>query len=196
MTHNLFIISFIRRDDKHEMKTYKGGPTNFARLENLRLQLRGKFCDVTLRVGASKIQTHKIVLLTLSPYFWPLFTEPLSNENLRLFELKEVNDEATASLVQFAYTAELRVDINNVQSLYTAANYFQIEEVKGYCEEFIVKNVAAKNVFGVHQLCELFKSDILRKPANTFISNHFVDFSTMANDEFLSLEKNTLVGLL
>ena len=153
MTNGLFRISLIREDDKQEMKTYKSGPTNFARLETLRLS--GKFCDVTLRVGSNNIPAHKVVLLTLSPYFWTKFTGPLSDENQRIFKLKEVNYEATESLVQFAYTGELRVDINNVETLYAAANYFQIEKVKGFCEEFIVENLSTANVFGVQQLGDL-----------------------------------------
>ena len=176
------------------MKIYKGGPTKFAALENLRL--RGKFCDVILRVGSNNIQAHKVVLLTLSPYFFSEFTGLLSDENQRLFVLKDVNYEATASLVQFAYTGELRVDINNVQPLYFAADYFQIEKAKGFCEDFIIENLVPKNVLGVRQLGELIISVALTERVNTFISNRFVEVSSVANDEFLALEKNRLVGLL
>ena len=153
------------------MEIYKGGPTIFARFETLRLSC--KFCDVTLCVGTSKIQAHKIVLLTLSPYFWTKFTGPLSDENQRLFVLKEVNDEATANIVQFAYTGELRVDVNNVETLYTAANYFQIEKVKGFCEEFLVENLEIANAFEVHELSELYSSVGLIERVNNFISDHF-----------------------
>ena len=98
--------------------------------------------------------------------------------------------------MQFAYTGELRVDINNVETLYTTANYFKIEKVKGFCEEFIIENLTTENVIGVNQLGDFFTSAALIDGSNTFISNHFVDLSTMANDEFLALEKDSLVSLL
>ena len=194
MSHNLFRISLVRGDNKQEMKIYKGGPTNFAGLEILRLS--GKFCNVILRVGTHDVAAHKVVLLTLSPYFWTMFTGPLSDENKRIFELKGVNDEATASLVQFAYTGELCVDVNNVQSLYTAANFFQIEKVKVFCEEFLVENLEIENAFGVHHLGEFFTSVALSERVNTFISNNFAEITSVANDEFLGLKKDSLVGLL
>ena len=64
MACNVLRISFILEDNKQEMKIDKGGPTNFAGLETLRLS--DKFFDVTLRVVTSNIRAHKVVLVAHS----------------------------------------------------------------------------------------------------------------------------------
>ena len=93
--------------------------------------------------------------------------------------------------MQFAYTGELREDMNNVQSCYAAADYFQIEKIKAFCEKFIVEILATVNVFVVFHLVEFNTSVSLIKRANTFISNHFVEVTSVTNDDFFALEKDS-----
>ena len=61
------------------------------------------------------------------------------------------------------------------------------KKAKGFCEEFLIENLAAKNVFGVRQLGEFFLSVALIERTNTFLSNHFVAVTCVGNEEFLVL---------
>ena len=48
------------------------------------------------------------------------------------------------SLIKFAYTSELSVDVDNVKSLHVAADYFQFKKVKRFCKEFLIEDLNAK----------------------------------------------------
>ena len=83
-----------------------------------------------LRIGSQKIPAHKIVLAARFPYFMRMFTRRSSKKNIKVIELKRVDGDAISSLIKFAYTGELAVAVNNVQSLYVAADLFKLEMVK------------------------------------------------------------------
>ena len=50
-------------------------------------------------------------------------------------------------------------------------------------------NCHQENVFEVLQMGDLFKSDNLMEGTDKFIFKHFVDLTSVANEDFLVLEK-------
>ena len=177
-------------------KLYKSGSNKSADFENLRLNKTPH--DVTLRIGSIDIPAHKVVLKALSPYFAKMFTQQFIEKNKLVIDLERVDCGASKSIIEFAYSGELLVDVNNVQSLYAAADYFQVGNIKLFCEDFLMQqltNLDKENVFGVLQMGELFESVSLVEGADKYISKKFVDLASVANEEFLALEKNSVVRL-
>ena len=184
-------MSLTRGNHETQEKLYKGGSSHYAEFEEMRLN--GTLCDVTLRVGSLNIPVHRVVLAAIFTYFRLKFTQKIFEKNKKVIKLKGVDEEAVLSLVKFAYTSELSVNVDNVQSLYAAADYFQIEKIKLFCKEFLIEQLDAENAFKVRELGERFLSDDLIEQANKVISKRFTEVTSSEN--FLALEKNSLVSL-
>ena len=81
----------------------------------------GILCDVTITVGGRKIHAHKNVLSATCPYFEKMFTGGLSESNQSEVTIREVDEEAMETLIDFCYTSSIEVEESNVQDLLAAS---------------------------------------------------------------------------
>ncbi|KAL0619368.1 Kelch-like protein 7, partial [Plecturocebus cupreus] len=105
-------------------------------------------CDVILMVQERKIPAHRVVLAAASHFFNLMFTTNMLESKSFEVELKDAEPDIIEQLVEFAYTARISVNSNNVQSLLDAANQYQIEPVKKMCVDFLKEQVDASNCLG------------------------------------------------
>ncbi|KAF3819196.1 hypothetical protein GH733_013346, partial [Mirounga leonina] len=109
-------------------------------------------------------------------------------------ELKDAEPDIIEQLVEFAYTARISVNSNNVQSLLDAANQYQIEPVKKMCVDFLKEQVDASNCLGISVLAECLDCPELKATADDFIHQHFTE--VYKTDEFLQLDVKRVTHLL
>uniref|UniRef100_A0A2K6U7D7 Kelch like family member 7 n=1 Tax=Saimiri boliviensis boliviensis TaxID=39432 RepID=A0A2K6U7D7_SAIBB len=112
-------------------------------MNNMRKQKT--LCDVILMVQERKIPAHRVVLAAASHFFNLMFTTNMLESKSFEVELKDAEPDIIEQLVEFAYTARISVNSNNVQSLLDAANQYQIEPVKKMCVDFLKEQVDASN---------------------------------------------------
>ncbi|KAJ6666596.1 hypothetical protein lerEdw1_020319 [Lerista edwardsae] len=170
-------------------------------MNNMRKQKT--LCDVILMVQERKIPAHRVVLASASHFFNLMFT---NNSALSLIaanmiesksfevELKDAEPDIIEQLVEFAYTARISVNSNNVQSLLDAANQYQIEPVKKMCVDFLKEQVDASNCLGISVLAECLDCPELKATADDFIHQHFTE--VYKTDEFLQLDVKRVTHLL
>lgn len=96
-------------------------------------------------VQERKIPAHRVVLAAASHFFNLMFTTNMLESKSFEVELKDAEPDIIEQLVEFAYTARISVNSNNVQSLLDAANQYQIEPVKKMCVDFLKEQVDASN---------------------------------------------------
>ena len=96
----------------------------------IRFRLNDDLCDVTITAGKGKIRAHKLVLAASSPYFMSMFTGGLSEAEKTEETIRDVDAEAMETLIEFCYTATVKIDERNVQSLLPAACLLQLAEVQ------------------------------------------------------------------
>ena len=63
-------------------------------------------CDVVLVAGQRKIPAHRLVLSAASDYFAAMFTNDVQEATLEEIKIKEVDADALAAIVNFAYTGK------------------------------------------------------------------------------------------
>ncbi|TRY82274.1 hypothetical protein DNTS_009376 [Danionella cerebrum] len=153
-------------------------------MNNLRKQ--GILCDVVLVVEGKHIRAHRVVLAGASHFFNLMFTTSMMEAKNHEVELGGAEPEIIELLVEFIYTARISVNSNNVQSLLSAANQYQVEPVKKMCVEFLREQVDATNCLGISSLAECLNCPELKVAADDFIHQHFTDVYKM--DEFLQLD--------
>jgi len=86
-------------------------------------------------------------------------------------------------LIEFAYSGEIDISKDNVQTLLEASNYLQVEFVKKSCGDFLKGAMNDKTCPSIWQLADLFALEELMKEAKKHL--HFTKVTRM--EEFLSL---------
>jgi len=164
----------------------------FSKMQLIRRQ--GKLCDITICAGTSRFTAHRIVLAATIPYFNRMFTSGMCEEHKEKIEIHDVDETALETLINFAYTGVLTIDVNTAGTVLLGANYFLMDNVKHFCCEFIKRHVNACNVLGVRTFGKALMSFPLVKKADSFLHQHFVDVAK--SDEFLRLSKDEVLELL
>ena len=92
-------------------------------------------CDIRVNISGHVIDAHRIILAACSEYFRAMFTNGMIEASQQEVTLMEPNiDMDTLSiLVEFAYTGEIHVTQDNVQSLLVAAMFLEMRHVIESC---------------------------------------------------------------
>ncbi|KAJ0070245.1 hypothetical protein NL108_007588 [Boleophthalmus pectinirostris] len=158
-------------------------------LETLRhFYLTGAFTDVTLQCAESGqvFQCHKAMLSACSSYFKVMFTADMKERSDSVIKLSGVRCGVLADLVNYVYTAQVRITEDNVQSLLEAADLFQFISVKRACEEFLVRLLDVDNCLGMHAFAQLHLCHSLEREAQRMTLSRFSDI--IQQEEMLELE--------
>ena len=102
-----------------------------------------------------------------------------------------MDPETLTNVVDYLYTGEIKLTIDNVESLVKAGDLLQLHCLKSCCEDFIVEQVDTQNCLGFYRFATLYGLDKLQKNAKQLI---FADFKTVAsNAEFKELTCSEVV---
>ncbi|XP_066299242.1 kelch-like protein 24 [Branchiostoma lanceolatum] len=155
-------------------------------LERLReFRSEGHLVDVTLCAEGKEIPCHKLVLSACSDYFHAMFRGGHSESKKDKIEIGGVSGETLEKLVDIAYTPKYTVSIENVQSLYEAANMLQFEAVEESCEEFLTDRLRPDTCLASWELADKVSNKNLSAMAKNFALTFFD--KVCVNENFLDL---------
>jgi len=158
------------------------------------LRKRKELCDVVLCVGELEIYAHKVVLASFSPYFYAMFTNDVVESRQNSITLKSMDPRSVEILIEFAYTAQIKITEENVQYLLPVACILQISPVKKACCDFLQSQLDPSNCIGIKDYADIYGCVDLTKAAAKYIFRHFVHVSE--SDEFENLRKEQLIDLI
>ncbi|XP_077979245.1 kelch-like protein 18 [Glandiceps talaboti] len=153
-----------------------------------------QLCDVTLSVQGKHIRAHRLVLAACSPYFNAMFTSEVRERKEDVIVLKDLEYNAVEAIVDFAYSADVKVNEDNVQALLKAASLLQLETVRIGCCEFLKSQLDPTNCVGIRGFAELHSCFDLQATADTYMQQHFPKVAQ--NEEFLQLTTDDLIDLI
>ncbi|XP_029826385.2 kelch-like ECH-associated protein 1 [Ixodes scapularis] len=151
-------------------------------------------CDVEIRVGSESFPAHRLVLLSMSPYFRAMFAGGLREVALPVVQIQGVCPSTMAAVVRFAYTGRVRIDQHNVCQLLPAATMFQVSHIIEACCGFLEKQLEPSNCIGIGDFALQHGCSQLYLKVNEFIDQNFPAVSE--GEEFLSLTAGQLVALV
>ncbi|KAL9979948.1 hypothetical protein ACROYT_G008471 [Oculina patagonica] len=155
----------------------------------------GRYSDVTLKIGEKrKVPAHRVVLASFSPYFEALLGANWEDGKKKEVEMLGLDESAVSDLIEFAYSGNIDITKENVQTLLEAANYLGVEFVKKSCGDFLKGAVDDKTCLGIWHLADLFALEELKKEAKKHALRHFTE--VCKKEEFLALPFNLLTDLL
>ena len=79
----------------------------------------------------------------------------MTESRMTEIEIRDVSPQAMELLIEFCYSAQIKIEEGNVQQLLPAACLLQMVEIQQYCCEFLSKQLHPTNCLGKlrHKLC-------------------------------------------
>ncbi|KAL7648711.1 UNVERIFIED_CONTAM: hypothetical protein RMT77_000618 [Armadillidium vulgare] len=152
------------------------------------------FCDVELAAGNYIVKAHRAVLSAASSYFQAMFTGGLIEEKQTLVELKSLTPSTLSQMINFIYTGNINVNIENVQDLIVAADMLQLSEIVHICTSFLKRELTASNCIGIYRFCEAHHLSEMQEATRDFIQSNFPE--VVNEEEFLETPKEILLSFL
>ncbi|XP_010874268.2 kelch-like protein 22 [Esox lucius] len=159
-------------------QTYRSCAHSRSLLDGL-LGLRqgGILFDVVLLVEARPIKAHRILLAASCEYFRGMFAGGLRETHLTEIPVHGVTYTAMTKLLDFIYTSELELDLDTVQEVLVAATLIQIEDVIGFCCDFLFSWLDDSNILEVDKLADMFGLQQLGDKVHSYILRNIQTFS-------------------
>lgn len=144
----------------------------------------GKYCDLVIDVKGRQFRVHKNVLAAWSPYFdCHLFGDGYTSTDLMIVNYD--NHEVFSDLLDFLYSGNIAPRETNFLQLLHLAVSFQIDPLRGDCEEYLRSNLHLGNFISTYFLCQKYSLTSLEDFIAGFLQMNLSD--AVKQNEFLSL---------
>lgn len=153
-----------------------------------------KFTDVVLIAGNKKIRAHKIVICSLCDYFSAMFAGELAETHQDVVTLNNIEPDALEALINYAYTSEIEIRVDNVESLLASSSILQIKDIRDACCEFMKSQLHPSNCLGIRAFADAHSCEELFVIADRYTQDHFLD--VCKNQEFFLLNAEQLCEIL
>ena len=153
-----------------------------------------KFTDVVLIAGNKEIRAHKLVICSLCDYFSAMFTGELAETHQNVVTLNNIEPEALEALINYAYTSEIEIRVDNVESLLASSSILQIKDIRDACCEFMKSQLHPSNCLGIRAFADAHSCEQLFAIADKYTQDCFLD--VCKNQEFFLLNTDQLCDIL
>ena len=156
----------------------------------------GVFNDVTLQFGNFSIGANRMVLACSSTYFETMFKSKMKERYESNILITGVDGKIADTLIDYIYNGQITIDHDSVMDILAGADYFQLDEVKQFCFEYLINRISLDNWYDVQTAAKLYRSDQLHEQVSEFITNHFdkialtLDFKTFTKNDLLAFVSN------
>ncbi|OPJ86688.1 kelch-like protein 26 isoform A [Patagioenas fasciata monilis] len=158
------------------------------------LRAQAQLLDVILTINNEVFQVHKVVLAACSDYFRAMFTGGMREASQDVIELKGVSAKGLKHIIDFAYSAEVTLDLDCIQDVLGAAVFLQMVPVVELCEEFLKSAMSVETCLNIGQMATTFSLASLKESVDAFTFRHFLQISE--EEDFLHLPLERLVFFL
>lgn len=165
-------------------------------------------CDVTFLVGPEKtrIGAHKYILGSRSSVFFEMFHEGPSGNAGPEIEVTDVTAGQFNKLMEYLYTEDVEIDLNNVQQVLDVARKYNVHDLIDKCLYRLNQHMMPENVCKVmetaHMCGDLELRNkclqlILTEPGKIFMLDEFADLcqeclAMIIQDDSFSIEEEAI----
>lgn len=148
----------------------------------------GEPYDIVIIVGKERIKAHRVVLLTVIPYFRAMFESRMKEstaEEVTIQESMGIDSEMVTCIIHFAYTSSLKICGDKVPSLFTTSHFFQLDSVSNACLKFLWDHLNPNTVLSFREYSNISNNRCMTEKADQYISENFDDVAI--SKEFLDI---------
>lgn len=102
-----------------------------------------------------------------------IFSEFFSFSSANKICLKEIEPDTLEILIDYMYTGEIEINVDNVQSVLILSSLLQLTNVKESCCEFLLAQMHVSNCLGIKAFADMYSCCNLLKQADAFIEQYF-----------------------
>ncbi|KAL9915483.1 kelch-like protein 17 isoform X1 [Glossina fuscipes] len=156
---------------------------SFAAINQMRSNVQ--LCDVTLEVGGETIHAHKVILASVSPYFYAMFNDDMLERTQGIVRLHDIDLLALKHLIDYIYTGEITITEQNVQTLLPASSLLQMHSVREACCKFLLRQLHPSNCLGIRSFADAHSCKELHTRSHKYALQNFQQ--VVGTEEFLLL---------
>ncbi|XP_040183000.1 kelch-like protein 28 isoform X1 [Rana temporaria] len=158
------------------------------------MYLSESLSDIGLQTAEKRFLCHRVVLASVSPYFKGLFSGPTKEAELREVCLPDVPSSILQTILNYVYTGEARLTMDNVEELFMVSSRLQIRAMQDLCSSYLVKRLDDENCLWIYRLAHSHNHGIFLEGTLNYIGRNLSSLS--GTEDFFHLEIGELVNVL
>ncbi|XP_055843443.1 kelch-like protein 5 [Episyrphus balteatus] len=189
-------ISPFSSPNKNMVFQYDQHATSVA-AKMLKFYERKELSDIVLIAGAQdsiKIQAHKIVLSSLSEYFFEQFNSKAATSNVKEIKFKEIEAPTLKLIIDYIYFGLINLNFDGIEPILRGALLLKIPSLVKGCCDFLETNFNVYNILHWLHLANQLKLTELYEKSLGFAYSHFEGVTNQP--KFLLLNEIDLKELL
>ncbi|XP_040039544.2 kelch-like protein 26 isoform X2 [Gasterosteus aculeatus] len=123
-----------------------------------------------------------------------MFTGGMKESSQDTIELKGLSARGLKHIIDFAYSAEVTLDLDCIQDVLGAAVFLQMVPVVELCEEFLKSAMSVETCLHIGQMATTFSLSSLKESVDAFTFRHFLQIAE--EEDFLHIPAERLVFFL
>lgn len=123
-----------------------------------------------------------------------MFTGGMRESQQDTIELRGLSARGLKHIIDFAYSAEVTLDLDCIQDVLGAAVFLQMVPVVELCEEFLKSAMSVETCLNIAQMATTFSLPSLKESVDAFTFRHFLQIAE--EEDFLHIPMERLVFLL
>lgn len=132
-------------------------------------------------------------MIASSKYFEALFGPNFREGSEKEIVLKEIDGPTLKTILEFIYTADIKISAENVFYILAAASSMELIALGKECSQFCADNLSIENCVEFFLNADKYHLPDLRLKALEFICDHFEDVPV---DDFEQIDENNFKELL
>uniref|UniRef100_A0A1A9UIJ0 Kelch-like protein diablo n=1 Tax=Glossina austeni TaxID=7395 RepID=A0A1A9UIJ0_GLOAU len=138
-----------------------------------KLRQNKEYCDFLLEVGEETIYVHKVALAIASPFFATMFNCDMKEKAESRLKLEKEKATAVKTIVDYIYGGKLVLTENNILSVSSMSDFFQIEWAKKKCMDFLKSKLNPKNCLQIRKFADKPSFKELYDYSHKYVLNEF-----------------------
>ncbi|XP_042236867.1 actin-binding protein IPP-like, partial [Homarus americanus] len=119
---------------------------------------------------------HRVILSAGSEYFKTMFTCEFAEKTKQSIEMKFMKPNILQLLVDFIYTGNMKITVENAQELIAAANMLMMSRAVRFCTDFLKSELHPSNAWGIYRM------GIVEHQGLIYIVSGYMDFYNPMHD--------------
>ena len=129
-----------------------------------------------------------------SDYFRAMFSHEMLENRQDFMEMKGITAKGFWPLVDFSYSGDLKLNLDNIHDVMNAATFLQMISAIDMCTQYLRDKLSFENAEELLKIAEIFSIPGLKEYYREYILKNFLQFAL--TDNFLKLDSKTLADYL
>ncbi|CAL8093385.1 unnamed protein product [Orchesella dallaii] len=125
--------------------------------------------DITILCQSTKFPAHRIVLATRVEYFKSMLASRMKETIEGIIKIDDMDPITCKEFLRFIYQGKVENLSTSVRELYTAADKYGMNDLRGLCERHLFNHLTVENALEVYDLSQMHDSPVLSRRAKEII---------------------------